>query len=345
MDDPYELRHGRAEARRPRRRGPRRALGFADEQPTTTSRRSPKRETRTRRTASRRWQSSRRTTRARAGRSAVPEARHPRDLRQALTATSARGEAAGEARGGIGRGYFVLTHNYTGYPMVQQLRAIVAKGHLDAIQVIQVGVRQDWLATPVENRLEAGGLAHRPGAHRRRRLDRRRGDGGVDASRQGALRIGAGPGRRLRQIEGEGSGATHESRGSRSGNGRGSGSGEAAAGSAQCEGRGGRRPQGALRGGAGDPVPGCGGTFGADRPGQRSLGADHATDRAARAGSRGFRTRGARSRSGLPARIGGRGGGRADERAQAPEGGRCSARRRQEARGGEPAASGGRTGA
>jgi predicted dehydrogenase len=45
---------------------------------------------------------------------------------------------------------FVLTHNYTGYPMVRQARAMVADGALGPIRVVQVEYAQDWLATPVE---------------------------------------------------------------------------------------------------------------------------------------------------------------------------------------------------
>jgi predicted dehydrogenase len=45
---------------------------------------------------------------------------------------------------------FVLTHNYTGYPMIRQARAMVAEGLLGAIRVVQVEYAQDWLATPVE---------------------------------------------------------------------------------------------------------------------------------------------------------------------------------------------------
>ena len=33
---------------------------------------------------------------------------------------------------------FVLTHNYTGYPMVRQARAMVAAGALGGIRVVQV---------------------------------------------------------------------------------------------------------------------------------------------------------------------------------------------------------------
>ncbi len=40
---------------------------------------------------------------------------------------------------------FVLTHNYTGYPMVRQAREMVAAGQLGALRVVQVEYPQDWL--------------------------------------------------------------------------------------------------------------------------------------------------------------------------------------------------------
>ncbi|WGH78560.1 Gfo/Idh/MocA family protein [Jannaschia ovalis] len=45
---------------------------------------------------------------------------------------------------------FVLTHNYTGYPMVRQARDMVARGALGRIRVIQVEYPQDWLTTAME---------------------------------------------------------------------------------------------------------------------------------------------------------------------------------------------------
>lgn len=41
---------------------------------------------------------------------------------------------------------FILTHNYTGYPMVRQARAMIAAGDLGDIRVVQVEYPQDWLA-------------------------------------------------------------------------------------------------------------------------------------------------------------------------------------------------------
>jgi len=45
---------------------------------------------------------------------------------------------------------FAVTHNYTGYPLVRQARAMVQAGDLGAIRVVQVEYAQDWLATPTE---------------------------------------------------------------------------------------------------------------------------------------------------------------------------------------------------
>ncbi|NRB02889.1 MAG: Gfo/Idh/MocA family oxidoreductase [Rhodobacteraceae bacterium] len=41
---------------------------------------------------------------------------------------------------------FILTHNYTGYPMVRQAREMVAKGEIGKIRVVQVEYPQDWLS-------------------------------------------------------------------------------------------------------------------------------------------------------------------------------------------------------
>jgi len=43
---------------------------------------------------------------------------------------------------------FLLTHNYTGYPLVRQAREMVASGALGNIRVIQVEYPQDWLTEP-----------------------------------------------------------------------------------------------------------------------------------------------------------------------------------------------------
>ncbi|MBR0688257.1 Gfo/Idh/MocA family oxidoreductase [Bradyrhizobium manausense] len=48
---------------------------------------------------------------------------------------------------------FVVTHNYTGYPMIRQARAMIANGDLGEIRLVQAEYLQDWLT----ERLEAGG--------------------------------------------------------------------------------------------------------------------------------------------------------------------------------------------
>lgn len=46
---------------------------------------------------------------------------------------------------------FVLTHNYTGYPMVRQAREMVQAGRLGTIRVIHAEYPQDWLTPKVED--------------------------------------------------------------------------------------------------------------------------------------------------------------------------------------------------
>ncbi len=40
---------------------------------------------------------------------------------------------------------FILTHNYTAYPMIRQAREMVAKGEIGKVRVVQVEYPQDWL--------------------------------------------------------------------------------------------------------------------------------------------------------------------------------------------------------
>ncbi len=57
---------------------------------------------------------------------------------------------------------FVLTHNYTGYPMVRQAREMVSSGEIGDIRVVQVEYPQDWLTEAIETTgAEAGVLANR----------------------------------------------------------------------------------------------------------------------------------------------------------------------------------------
>jgi predicted dehydrogenase len=69
-----------------------------------------------------------------------------------LTATMAEAKAFEKLVAGS-EAIFCLTHNYTGYPMVRQARAMVAAGELGPITLIHAEYPQDWLT----ERLEATG--------------------------------------------------------------------------------------------------------------------------------------------------------------------------------------------
>lgn len=45
---------------------------------------------------------------------------------------------------------FFLTHNYTGYPLIRHAQAMVARGDLGAIRMVQVEYAQDWLTETIE---------------------------------------------------------------------------------------------------------------------------------------------------------------------------------------------------
>lgn len=45
---------------------------------------------------------------------------------------------------------FVLTHNYTAYPMVRQARSMVADGAIGTVRLVQVEYAQDWLTEALE---------------------------------------------------------------------------------------------------------------------------------------------------------------------------------------------------
>ncbi|MDB5505967.1 MAG: Gfo/Idh/MocA family oxidoreductase [Devosia sp.] len=45
---------------------------------------------------------------------------------------------------------FLLTHNYTGYPLIRQARELVKSGRLGTIRVIQAEYAQDWLTNAAE---------------------------------------------------------------------------------------------------------------------------------------------------------------------------------------------------
>ncbi|AWI85880.1 oxidoreductase [Alloyangia pacifica] len=66
-----------------------------------------------------------------------------------LTATFEDAEAMEKAVA-ESKALFILTHNYTGYPMIRQARQMVAGGALGKIRIVQVEYPQDWLTDAVE---------------------------------------------------------------------------------------------------------------------------------------------------------------------------------------------------
>jgi predicted dehydrogenase len=50
---------------------------------------------------------------------------------------------------------FVLTHNYSGYPMIRHARTMVEAGDLGEIRVVQAEYAQDWLATDLSGNKQA----------------------------------------------------------------------------------------------------------------------------------------------------------------------------------------------
>lgn len=66
-----------------------------------------------------------------------------------LTATMAQAEDLAQAIRQA-KSLFILTHNYTGYPMIRQAREMIAAGDLGALRVVQVEYPQDWLTEAAE---------------------------------------------------------------------------------------------------------------------------------------------------------------------------------------------------
>jgi predicted dehydrogenase len=67
-----------------------------------------------------------------------------------LTATLDEAEEVASAVRSSAR-IFVLTHNYTGYPMVRQARRMIAEGTIGSLRMVAVEYIQGWLATPIED--------------------------------------------------------------------------------------------------------------------------------------------------------------------------------------------------
>ncbi len=70
-----------------------------------------------------------------------------------LAATPEQAQAMADAAA-ASKAHFILTHNYTGYPLMREARAMVARGDLGQIRVIQAEYAQDWLTeeAPSDNK-------------------------------------------------------------------------------------------------------------------------------------------------------------------------------------------------
>jgi predicted dehydrogenase len=67
-----------------------------------------------------------------------------------LSTSLAEGRKLAKVAAGAGA-VFALTHNYAGYPMVRQARAMVRDGVIGDLRVVQVEYAQDWLSTKLED--------------------------------------------------------------------------------------------------------------------------------------------------------------------------------------------------
>lgn len=71
-----------------------------------------------------------------------------------LAGTEADADAIADAVRRTGK-HFILTHNYTGYPLIRQARDMVTSGELGALRVVQVEYAQDWLTEKSEGKQAA----------------------------------------------------------------------------------------------------------------------------------------------------------------------------------------------
>lgn len=66
-----------------------------------------------------------------------------------LTATMAEAQKLAKVASAA-KALFILSHNYTGYPQIRQARAMVARGDLGRLRLVQVEYFQDWLTEAAE---------------------------------------------------------------------------------------------------------------------------------------------------------------------------------------------------
>ncbi|WP_439523315.1 Gfo/Idh/MocA family protein [Marivita sp.] len=68
-----------------------------------------------------------------------------------LTSTMADAERLEKAARTSGA-LFMLTHNYTGYPMIRQARQMIAEGELGDVRLVNVEYVQDWMTGPAQGK-------------------------------------------------------------------------------------------------------------------------------------------------------------------------------------------------
>lgn len=69
-----------------------------------------------------------------------------------IASVDAQALAAAVASSGLP---FILTHNYSGYPMARQARAMIEAGELGPIRIVQAEYAQDWLAKELPGNKQA----------------------------------------------------------------------------------------------------------------------------------------------------------------------------------------------
>ena len=67
-----------------------------------------------------------------------------------LAATAEDAAAIAAAVKASTKAKFILTHNYTGYPLIRQARQMIERGDLGKIRIIQAEYAQDWLTMPAD---------------------------------------------------------------------------------------------------------------------------------------------------------------------------------------------------
>lgn len=71
-----------------------------------------------------------------------------------MTATLDQAQALADVAG-RSDALFILTHNYSAYPQIRQARAMIARGDLGTLRLVQVEYAQDWLTQDTDSKQAA----------------------------------------------------------------------------------------------------------------------------------------------------------------------------------------------